>query len=1097
MRFDDILKHLGDFGTYQKRVYYLVCIPIIFSAFHKLIWVFLGAVPPHRCLIPQFDVITNPVYDIPTKILNQSIPWDEKNLRWSQCEIYNVDENYSYFYGDTADRDDRLVSKCEETVYDFSQYQSTIVSEYNLVCSRNWLRAMAHSLYSIGEMVGGLAIGSASDKLGRKKVLLICLIGLSASGILVGVTKTFYAFLVFRMLVGVSAQAVILSCFVLGLEFVGPSKRVFAGIICNYFFAMAYVGMAVLAYCIRRWDYLQIAVSIPSIILCICLIWVPESARWLISVGRTEEAIAIIRKAAKVNGVKFPSLSIENIVLEQKTQKKTSPLDLIRNRTIRTTVLMVSYGWLRFAMVAPTTGTLHFRFVNSSVYYGLSLNTSNLGGNDYFNCLIAALVEFPAYTLCLFTMDYVGRRPLICISMLIGGVCLMVTLFIPIEMTALTITMAMLGKFGITASYATIFVMAAELYPTGLRNAALGLNSVSSRIGNVITSFIVLLADYWKPLPLIVLGAMSCSAGLLVLFLPETKGKTLPETVEDAENISLDEAFEDVGDFGAYQKKLYCFLLITATFPAMQRWLWDFITVPPPHRCKFPFEVNSTVSFQPDVSENGVTAYSQLALHPCRSYNVNNVNNVSDILVSNNDNTSQYCSAWIYDTSGERTLGIVPEFNLVCQRNSFILLSKKIYEWCELSGYLFWGILSDRFGRKKIFFFALILQSLSGFLAGMVASLSGVIAMRGAIGFCTAGCFIGAILRMEFIGPSMRMVTGMMDCAMASAGQILLAILVVSLSKWRHVQIVSSIPSFLFLSCWWFVPESARWLLAHKKEREARRLISKMANKNRKELTIDSYESEDEQNRRIHQSNPINLCCFSETRMRLVILIAMWLSNSIAFHCISYRWMPEMHRDRLVHFVLNALIEQPAFILCLFTLNRFGRRFPIGVAMTTTGILLAIYAVIPLDLNYLLLAILIFSKISCTTVFAGLYVYSIELQSTALRGSALGILFSCQMAGEVISLPIQYLSDIWAPLPIALVAATSGVIGFLVFLLPETTGYYMPDRLQDVEIDRNDEQEEENAFSGRRVSIYLRNPTPLFKKKELNQEDENQDFVQL
>lgn len=48
---------------------------------------------------------------------------------------------------------------------------------------------------------------------------------------------------------------------------------------------------------------------------------------------------------------------------------------------------------------------MYLRFVNSGVYYGLSLNTSNLGGNDYLNFLISGAVEIPAYAFLLFSLN--------------------------------------------------------------------------------------------------------------------------------------------------------------------------------------------------------------------------------------------------------------------------------------------------------------------------------------------------------------------------------------------------------------------------------------------------------------------------------------------------------------------------------------------------------------------------------------------------------------------------------------------------------------------------------------------------------------------
>ena len=49
VHFDDVLKELGEFGPYQRKIYFLLFLPTIFSAMHKLAWVFLGAKVGHRC----------------------------------------------------------------------------------------------------------------------------------------------------------------------------------------------------------------------------------------------------------------------------------------------------------------------------------------------------------------------------------------------------------------------------------------------------------------------------------------------------------------------------------------------------------------------------------------------------------------------------------------------------------------------------------------------------------------------------------------------------------------------------------------------------------------------------------------------------------------------------------------------------------------------------------------------------------------------------------------------------------------------------------------------------------------------------------------
>ena len=73
----------------------------------------------------------------------------------------------------------------------------------------------------------------------------------------------------------------------------------------------------------------------------------------------------------------------------------------------------------------------HFRFVNSVVYYGLALNTSNLGGSDYINFFIAGAVEFPALIFYQFSTQYFGRRKTLAGTMVMGGLSLLCIAAIP------------------------------------------------------------------------------------------------------------------------------------------------------------------------------------------------------------------------------------------------------------------------------------------------------------------------------------------------------------------------------------------------------------------------------------------------------------------------------------------------------------------------------------------------------------------------------------------------------------------------------------------------------------------------------------------
>ena len=91
--FDDILISLGEFGKYQKRIFFLLSLPLFFSTMQKQSWVFLGAKAPHRCKLPE--EFPNASYHNPDINLTARIPWDDLDNKLSSCHMY---QQVSYLF---------------------------------------------------------------------------------------------------------------------------------------------------------------------------------------------------------------------------------------------------------------------------------------------------------------------------------------------------------------------------------------------------------------------------------------------------------------------------------------------------------------------------------------------------------------------------------------------------------------------------------------------------------------------------------------------------------------------------------------------------------------------------------------------------------------------------------------------------------------------------------------------------------------------------------------------------------------------------------------------------------------------------------------
>ncbi|KAH0947083.1 hypothetical protein HN011_010246 [Eciton burchellii] len=522
MAYDDVILRMGEFGRYQRRVYLLLCLPAISCAFHKLAGVFLGARMDSRCLLPH-EHAENATFHLNEDALNASYPWDFELQGWSQClhrDVIGAINNTIVRDG----TDGSVINRCEQYIYDTSVYKSTTTSEWNLVCDKAWLRATGDSLFMVGVMLGSMIFGGLSDKYGRRPIFFLSLVIQLVGGILVAVAPEFISYVIFRLIVGSTTSGVFLVAYVIALEMVGPKKRLVAGVGCQLFFTTGYILTAGFAYFITNWRMLQIAITMPSIAFLLYWWFIPESARWLLTKGRHQEAKDLLQRASLENGVEMASEDLDTLLNNSNEDstpdsRKPSLFDLFRYPNLRRKSILLFFNWL----------------VNSGTYYGLSWHASNLGGNDYVNFVISGIVEVPAYTFLIFTLNRWGRKIILCGCMMLSGLALITTLFVPNDMPWLIVCLAMIGKLAITSSYGAIYVFTAEQFPTVIRNVGLGASSTFARIGGVIAPYINHLSEIWMPLPLVIFGSCALFGGLMSLLLPETLNKKLPESIRDGE----------------------------------------------------------------------------------------------------------------------------------------------------------------------------------------------------------------------------------------------------------------------------------------------------------------------------------------------------------------------------------------------------------------------------------------------------------------------------------------------------------------------------------------------------------------------------------
>ena len=302
--FDKVLRHIGPLGKWQWFQSFCLFTVATCSGIGAVTFAFTAYEPNYRCLMPECnESISNASYK--TKEAYEAL--DKMFLGMSieetgrQCYRFKGVDIACGNYLPNEQAKERCPNS--ELVFDTSVVSSSAVQDLNIVCDGGYQKTILKSCYTLGMLLAAFIIGFISDTYGRRKALVLSIFLLGISGILKVFTTNKIVFAILRVLHGIGGHGSIIVAFVLSAEIILPEQKVLFIFITGTGFQVGELIYAIAAYFLRDWKTLQLATCIP--ILCLILLYfvVPESSRWLISRGRTEEAKQILRKRAKFNNV--------------------------------------------------------------------------------------------------------------------------------------------------------------------------------------------------------------------------------------------------------------------------------------------------------------------------------------------------------------------------------------------------------------------------------------------------------------------------------------------------------------------------------------------------------------------------------------------------------------------------------------------------------------------------------------------------------------------------------------------------------------------------------------------------------------------------
>lgn len=176
--------------------------------------------------------------------------------------------------------------------FDTHEGETTIITEWNLVCENNYYGPLTTTIYMSGVTLGALSTGFLSDMLGRKPVIVMCLYVQAVIGVCISMfIYSFPLYMIVRAIQGFFVQGLQGGTYTLLIEIIPKKHHTLVGVAAGVYWAFGLVILSGVAYAFPQWRHIQLVLSVMPVFFSLLYVWfLPESKKWLTLYNPTDKS---------------------------------------------------------------------------------------------------------------------------------------------------------------------------------------------------------------------------------------------------------------------------------------------------------------------------------------------------------------------------------------------------------------------------------------------------------------------------------------------------------------------------------------------------------------------------------------------------------------------------------------------------------------------------------------------------------------------------------------------------------------------------------------------------------------------------------------